>query len=121
MEKRWYSRSPKRVLVRYSRGETTHTVFTQDVSRTGLYIETDQVYERGTLVRIEVQGEERKLSFAGRVMWARSGPALSAQESCRGMGIRCIVRIGARYSGVGFLVLARVQNRRDEAFLWAER
>ena len=75
MEKRDTGRLPKRHFVRFGKGLPEYIGFTGDVSPTGIFIKTSNVFEPGTLLNIELTlPNNRIVSVQGHVVWARRIP-----------------------------------------------
>jgi hypothetical protein len=82
-------RLKKRLTVRFGMGETNRVAFTENVSRTGMFIRTPNIYSPNTMIRIEFELANNKVELEGRVMWAKKVPQnLFHLVKKSGMGIR---------------------------------
>jgi len=74
-------------MVRYGVQKANKTGFSKNVSRTGIYIQTNNVFKPGTTIQVELTFPNRTVSLWGRVVWAkRVPPQLSHTLDC-GMGV----------------------------------
>jgi Tfp pilus assembly protein PilZ len=63
--------------------------FTEDISLTGMFIRTPNIYPPNTTIRIEVELVDNKVEIEARVMWAKKAPQnLYHLVKKSGMGIR---------------------------------
>jgi|WetSurMetagenome_2_1015567.scaffolds.fasta_scaffold53890_2 hypothetical protein len=83
-------RARSRLLVRFGTAVPDKMGFTKNVSDTGLFIHTNQVFRPGTTVQLSVKFPDRVFTFWGRVIWAKRVPAQLAHILDCGMGI-CFV------------------------------
>jgi hypothetical protein len=83
-------RARSRLLVRFGTTVPDKMGFTKNVSESGLFIHTNQVFRPGTTVQLSVQFPDRVFTFWGRVVWAKRVPAQLAHILECGMGI-CFV------------------------------
>ena len=81
-------RARSRLLVRFGTTVPDKMGFTKNVSESGLFIHTNQVFRPGTTVQLSVQFPDRVLTFWGRVIWAKRVPPQLAHILECGMGIR---------------------------------
>ena len=89
-ESRVAKRAKSRLLARYGTTVLEKTAFTKNVSESGLFLHTNQVYRPGTTVQLQVQFPDRSFNFWGRVVWAKQVPPQLAHILECGMGIRFI-------------------------------
>ncbi|MBZ5638699.1 MAG: PilZ domain-containing protein [Acidobacteriia bacterium] len=87
-ERRVILRARARLLVRFGIAAPEKTGFTKNVSESGLFVHTNQVFEPGTTIQLKVQFPDGPFSFWGRVMWAKQVPPQLAHLLDCGMGIR---------------------------------
>lgn len=89
MEKRTRQRKKTRVSVRFGADRTDRLGLVTDVSDRGLYITTNSVLPRGTVVRVQVPvpGAE-PVTVEGTVMRSRRVAAQLVMHSKGGMGVR---------------------------------
>jgi len=64
--------------------------FTEDLSATGVFVQTTTPYGAGSLLEIEFEGPEGQITVRGKVIWAKRAPASLAQNKRSGMGIRLL-------------------------------
>lgn len=64
--------------------------FTEDLSPTGVFIQTTTPYGAGTLLEIEFDGKDGPMSLKGKVIWAKRAPVSLAQNKRSGMGIKLL-------------------------------
>lgn len=89
MEKRERQRKKTRVSVRFGADQPNHMGLITDVSARGLYISTNSVLPRGSVVRVQVPvpGAE-PVVLAGKVMRSRRVAAQLVMLTKGGMGVR---------------------------------
>lgn len=92
MEKRKSRRFPRRFEVRVRRQgeEAFHVAFTVNLSQTGAFLGTQQLYQPGERVHLEFLADGRSFSVEGRVVRARRVPATLRQVETPGVGIRFV-------------------------------
>lgn len=74
-------------MVRYGTSTAEKTAFTKNVSETGLFVQTNQVFKPGTTIQVQIQFPDRTFSMWARVVWAKAvPPQLSHILEC-GMGV----------------------------------
>ena len=83
-------RARLRLMVRFGTTVPDKTGFTKNVSESGLFIHTNQVFRPGTTIQVEAQFPDRKFTFWGRVVWAKQVPPQLAHILECGMGV-CFV------------------------------
>lgn len=86
-EKRNVHRAKRRVMVKYGPSAVDKTAFTKNVSETGLYVHTNQVFKPGTTIHVQLQFPNRTFSMWARVVWAKAVPPQLAHVLECGMGI----------------------------------
>jgi len=74
-------------MVRYGPNGPIRTGFTKNLSETGLFVRSNQVYAPGTTLHVEVQFPERTFHLWAKVMWAKSVPPQLAHILDCGMGL----------------------------------
>ena len=89
-ENRHTLRARLRLMVRFGTTVPEKTGFTKNVSESGLFIHTNQVFPPGTTIQVVAQFPDRKFTFWGRVIWAKRVPPQLAHILDCGMGI-CFV------------------------------
>jgi Tfp pilus assembly protein PilZ len=91
MDKQAHPRSRGRLKVRYGVQTLNKTAFTMNVSLTGAFVRTNDVFKPGTTMQVEVEtSKESTLSLWAQVVWAKKVPAQMAHILPCGMGIRFI-------------------------------
>ena len=83
-------------MCRYGVEKPDRTGFTMNLSETGLFVKTNNVYKPGTTLQLELEFPERKFSMWGRVIWAKKVPPQLAHILECGMGI-CFVDPSAEW------------------------
>jgi len=97
-DKRTHNRAKRRMMVKYGLSAAEKTAFTKNVSETGLFIMTNQVFKPGTTVHVQVQFPKNTFSMWARVVWAKTvPPQLSHVLEC-GMGV-CFIDPSAEWLG----------------------
>jgi len=90
MEKRDIERTRKRIRARYGVESADRTAFTQNVSETGVFIKTNNVFKPGSTIQVEMEFPDRKFAMWARVIWAKKVPPQLAHILDCGMGL-CFV------------------------------
>jgi hypothetical protein len=80
-------RTKRRLAVRFGVRGPERLGYTQNISETGIYIETNYVIDPGTDLQLEIDTPEKTLEMWATVVWARRYP-LSFQQVMRG-GLGC--------------------------------
>ena len=80
-------RTKRRLAVRFGAGKPERLGYTQNISETGLYIETNYVIDPGTDLQLEIDTREQKFEMWATVVWARRIPP-NLQSVMRG-GLGC--------------------------------
>jgi hypothetical protein len=88
-DKRNITRFKKRLAIRFGIDEATRVAFTEDLSRTGMFIKTPNICPPNTKIRIIFEIADNKVELLARVMWAKKVPAnlFHLVKKC-GMGVR---------------------------------
>jgi len=86
-EKRDIVRARKRVMVRYGIHKADKTAFSKNVSRTGIYIQTNSVFKPGSTLQVELTFPDRTFSLWARVVWAKKVPPQLTRALDCGMGV----------------------------------
>jgi Tfp pilus assembly protein PilZ len=89
-DKRDQLRKPKRVMVRYGTRMPNKTAFTKNISATGLFIQTNSVFNPGSTIQVHLQFEDRRFVMWARVRWAKRVPAQLAGVMAAGMGVQFV-------------------------------
>ncbi|MFQ5766728.1 MAG: PilZ domain-containing protein [Acidobacteriota bacterium] len=90
-------RKRRRITVRFRRQGTSDPFrngFTDNISSTGLFIQTGCVHPPGTAVELEISLEDGQTKLQGIVQWARKAPPSLARALRSGMGIRLVKPMG---------------------------
>jgi len=91
MDKQAHPRSRGRLKVRYGVHAVDRTAFTMNVSLTGAFIHTNNVYKPGTTMQLEVvTADDAGISMWTQVIWAKRVPPQMAHILPCGMGVRFI-------------------------------
>ena len=86
-EKRTNNRAKRRLMVKYGTSAAEKTAFTKNVSETGLFVQTNQVFKPGTTIQVQIQFPDRLFSMWARVVWAKAVPPQLAHILECGMGV----------------------------------
>jgi PilZ domain len=85
-------RHKKRLTVRFGIEELSRVAFSEDVSLTGMFIRTPNIYPPNTKIRIEFEIADSKVELVARVMWAKRVPQnLFHLVKKSGMGVRFLL------------------------------
>lgn len=88
--KRVLNRAKRRMMVRYGASSADKTAFTKNVSETGIFLQTNQVFKPGSTIQIEIQFPKQSFCMWARVVWAKTVPQQLAHVLECGMGLRFI-------------------------------
>lgn len=88
--KRTLNRAKRRMMVRFGLSAPEKTAFTRNVSVTGLFLQTNQVFNPGSTIHVEIHFPKNTFNMWARVMWAKTVPAQLAHVLECGMGVRFI-------------------------------
>lgn len=80
-------RARKRLMVRFGTHSAEKSAFTKNVSETGLFLQTNSVYNPGTTIQVLMRFPDREFSMWGRVVWAKRVPPQLAHVLECGMGV----------------------------------
>jgi Tfp pilus assembly protein PilZ len=86
-DKRTQNRAKRRMLVRYGLSTAEKTAFTRNVSETGLFLQTNQVFKPGSTIHVQIQFPKETFSMWARVVWAKVVPPQLAHVLECGMGV----------------------------------
>jgi hypothetical protein len=88
-DKQYIVRLKKRLTVHFGIEETSRVAFTENVSLTGMFIRTPNIYPPNTRIKIEFDLANNKVELEARVMWAKKVPQnlFHLVKKC-GMGVR---------------------------------
>ena len=91
-DKRGPVRQKKRISVRFGIGEAKQVAFTEDISPSGIFIKSFNVYPPNTKIMVELLLEEKHtVILEARVMWAKKVPQnLFRLAKKAGMGARIL-------------------------------
>ena len=88
-DKRDIARLKKRLTVHFGIEETNRVAFTEDVSRTGMFIKTPNICTPNTKIKITFEIASDKVELEACVMWAKKVPQnLFHLVKKSGMGVR---------------------------------
>ena len=77
-------------MVKYGTEKVDKTAFTKNVSETGLYIQTNNVFPPGTTLQLEIHMPDKTFSMWARVAWAKKVPPTLAHVLDCGMGLNFV-------------------------------
>jgi hypothetical protein len=89
-EKQAHPRTRGRIRVRYGLEALDRTAFTMNVSVTGAFIRTNQVFPPGKTIKVEFHFRDAALTVYAKVIWAKKVPAQLAHLLHCGMGVRIV-------------------------------
>ncbi len=84
------SRVRGRIRVRFGETHAERLAFTMNVSPTGAFIRTNNVYAPGRTLKVEFNFENEATTLFARVVWAKKVPPQLAHLLPCGMGVRFI-------------------------------
>ncbi len=84
------SRVRGRIRVRFGATHPDRMAFTMNVSQTGAFISTNNVFAPGKTIKIEFNFENESPTLFAQVMWAKKVPPQMAHLLSCGMGVRLI-------------------------------
>lgn len=86
--KRTNSRAKRRIMVRYGLASPEKTAFTKNLSVTGMFLQTNQVFTPGSTIQVQMQLPKGDVSMWAHVAWAKTVPPALAHVLECGMGLR---------------------------------
>ena len=86
-DKRTMNRAKRRLMVKFGTSTAEKTAFTKNVSETGLFVQTNNVFKPGTTIQVNIQFPDRLFSMWARVVWAKAVPPQLAHVLECGMGV----------------------------------
>ena len=89
-EKRTQGRARRRVMVKYGLSTADKIAFTKNLSETGLFLQTNQVFKPGTTIHVQIQFPQETFSMWAQVVWAKVVPPQLAHVLECGMGVHFI-------------------------------
>lgn len=88
-DKRNIKRLKKRLTVRFGMEEASRVAFSEDISRTGMFIKTANIYPPNTRIKLDLDISGATVQMEARVMWAKKVPQnLFHLVKKSGMGVR---------------------------------
>ena len=88
-DKRDIKRLKKRLTMRFGTDEAARVAFSEDISRTGMFIKTANIYPPNTRITIDLDISDASVRLEARVMWAKKVPQnLFHLVKKSGMGVR---------------------------------
>jgi hypothetical protein len=96
-DKRTQNRAKRRMMVRYGLSTPEKTGFTKNLSETGLFVMTNNVFKPGTTIQVQIQFPNETFSLWARVVWAKSVPPQLAHVLECGMGL-CFIDPGEEWT-----------------------
>ena len=77
-------------MVKFGTDKADRTAFTKNLSETGLFIGTNNVFKPGTTIQVELKFPDHTFIMWARVIWAKKVPSQLAHVVECGMGV-CFV------------------------------
>lgn len=89
MAGRYIKRLKKRLTVRYGEAAAEKLAFTEDISRTGIFIKTPYIIPPGKKIKVAFELDQQMVQLEGTVVWAKKVPPnlIRVAQKC-GMGVR---------------------------------
>lgn len=88
-DKRDIVRLKKRLTIKFGPDEAIRPAFTEDISRTGMFIKSANICQPNTKIRVEFEIEGTPVALIARVMWAKKVPQnMFHLVKKSGMGVR---------------------------------
>jgi len=84
------SRVRGRIRVRFGEAHPERMAFTMNVSCTGAFISTNNVFAPGRTIKVEFNFKDETATLIARVIWAKKVPQPLAHLLPCGMGVRFI-------------------------------
>lgn len=88
--KRSQNRARRRLMVKYGLSTAEKTAFTKNLSESGLFLQTNNVFKPGTTIHVQIQFPQETFSLWARVVWAKVVPVQLAHVLECGMGLQFI-------------------------------
>jgi uncharacterized protein (TIGR02266 family) len=79
-----------RLRVAYGVHEPEFVGYADNVSKSGLYINTNRVFKNGTRLNLEVEFPQRAVRLVGEVVWAIRVPEHERSSMVCGMGVQFV-------------------------------
>ncbi len=79
-----------RIRVRFGEKQVDRMAFTMNVSATGAFIRTNNVYPPGRTIKVEFNFDEETTTLFAKVIWAKKVPPQLAHLLPCGMGVRFV-------------------------------
>jgi hypothetical protein len=89
-EKQAHPRTRGRIRVRYGLNALERMCYTNNVSLSGAFLRTNNVFKPGTTLQVEFEFPERSMALWAQVVWAKKVPPEMAHVILCGMGVRFI-------------------------------
>jgi Tfp pilus assembly protein PilZ len=90
MEKRRDDRIKRKLPVRFIYEGNSYISFTGDMSRRGIFIQTQHPCPAGQGINIEIEGKTQKITLAGFIRWSKKEIEQSADLFSGGMGVQLL-------------------------------
>jgi hypothetical protein len=88
-DKRDITRLKKRLSLRFGVDEAARVAFTEDISRTGMFIKSANICPPNSKIMIEFEIDGNQVKLIARVMWAKKVPQnMFHLVKKSGMGVR---------------------------------
>ncbi len=89
-ERRAAERYSTSLRVRYGDGSRVCSGSVENLSRTGLYVRTDDTFRAGTRLDLAIEFPDRSVQLAGEVMWVIKMARGEGGSTVHGMGVQFI-------------------------------
>jgi len=87
VERRRHDRVKKRCVVRFGHGDLAHNGYSQDVSESGIYLQTSVIYPPHTVLTLQIEYPEKTVTVRGVVRWSKELPPAFRRSLRGGMGL----------------------------------
>src|SRR5262245_40589979 len=77
-------------MVKFGTSTTEKTAFTKNVSHSGMFVHTNNVFKPGSTIQVSLVFPDRQFTMWARVLWAKAVPPQLAHVLECGMGVRFI-------------------------------
>jgi Tfp pilus assembly protein PilZ len=81
------TRARRRLMVRFGANAPERAAFTKNLSDTGAFLQTNNVFAPGATIQLQIHFPDRVYSHWGRVVWAKKAPPQLAHLVECGMGV----------------------------------
>ena len=91
-DRRRVDRNRRRVSIRYGDEKATHLGYTQEMGGKGLFLQGNQLFPPGTVLKMEIETADGPQSASGIVRWVKEVPPAFRRSMRGGMGIELLTK-----------------------------